>query len=405
MRHRLGRLCVLLLLLIIGSTTQASDHLEFPLKAKRILFLGDSITHAGGYVAWIETQLRLQGVSPLPEIINIGLSSETCSGLSEPGHPFPRPDVHERLDRALAKVKPDVVVACYGMNDGIYFPFSRERFRAYQDGVNRLIKKVHATGAKLVLMAPTPFDPVPLRGKGRLRPAGAKKYAYFGIYEKYDDVLTRYGRWIMRQKDRVEMVIDLHRPLVNYVAEKRKRNPKFTLSPDGIHPNGEGHRLIGQTILNAWGVVSRPQPDNALLKLTTRRMSLLHDAWLTDIGHKHPRIKPGPPLDQALAKAKQLNKQIEPLVRKARQVTSSHRSSTGGTIYQVHYPATAQPGKMRLAIDYSLWIPTGVKRLRGVIVHQHGRTRLDARKLDRRRRSALAGPRPQMGLRTDGALM
>ena len=92
----------------------------FPLKAKRILFLGDSITNSGQYVGYIETQLRLQGLNPMPEFINLGLPSETCSGLSEPDHPFPRPDVHERLDRALAKIKPDVVFACYGMNDGIY---------------------------------------------------------------------------------------------------------------------------------------------------------------------------------------------------------------------------------------------------------------------------------------------
>ncbi len=89
----------------------------FPLKARRILFLGDSITHAGEFVNMIEMQLRLQSVDPMPELVNAGLPSETCSGLSEPDHPFPRPDVHERLDRALAAVKPVVVVACYGMND------------------------------------------------------------------------------------------------------------------------------------------------------------------------------------------------------------------------------------------------------------------------------------------------
>ena len=375
LRHRFVRLTLLPLLPLLpffASTAHASDTLEFPLRAKRILFLGDSITHAGGYVAWIETQLRLQGVAPLPQIINIGLSSETCCGLSEPGHPFPRPDVHERLGRALAKVKPDVVVACYGMNDGIYFPFSKERFQAYQEGINRLIKKVHASGAKLILMAPTPFDPVPLQGKGRLLPAGQKKYAYDSIYEKYDDVLGRYGRWIMQQKNRVEMVIDLHRPLANDIAEKRKRNPRFTLAPDGIHPNAEGHRLMGQTILHAWGVVSTAEPDPELLKRITHRTALLHDAWLSDIGHKHPRIKPGPPLEKAIAKARQLEKQIEPLVQKARQPALSQRRSTGGTIYQVHYNATAQPGQLRLAADYSLWIPDGESHLRGVIVHQHG---------------------------------
>ncbi len=362
----------LLFLMLAG----AHDHLladtQFPLDAKRILFLGDSITHSGGYVTWIETQLRLQGVDPLPEIVNIGLSSETCSGLSEPDHPFPRPDVHERLDRALAKVKPDVVVACYGMNDGIYYPFGEERFKAYQDGVNRLIEKVHATGAKIIVMTPPPFDPVPIRDKGKLKPAGEDKYAYFAMYESYDDVLARYGKWVMEQKDRVEMVIDLHTPLTDYVVEKRKANPKFTLSPDGIHPNAEGHRLLGKTILHAWGIPSATEPGDDLLKLMSQRTRLLHDSWLSHVGHKRPGVKKGLPLDQALAKAKELEKQIAPLIQKAQQPTSSSRDSAGGKMFQVHYPAMAEPGQLRLSVDYYLWIPTGAKRLRGVIVHQHG---------------------------------
>ncbi len=212
--------------------------IAFPLKAKRVLFLGDSITHAGGFVAWIETQCRLQGVSPMPTFYNVGLSSETCSGQSEPAHPFPRPDVHERLDRVLKRIRPDVVVSCYGMNDGIYHPFSEKRFQIYQDGVNRVIKKVHAAGAKLVLMTPPPFDAVPLKKrKGALRPAGSKEFAYFGIYEHYDrDVISRFAKWIMQQKDRVEMVVDLHTPITKHLAEQRKQKPDYTLSPDGVHP-------------------------------------------------------------------------------------------------------------------------------------------------------------------------
>lgn len=325
------RRLVLLLSLLLCLTSQASAELRFPLKAKRILFLGDSITHAGRYVAWIETQLRLQGVEPLPEIINLGLSSETCSGLSEPDHPFPRPDVHERLDRALAKVKPDVVVACYGMNDGIYHPFSKKRFMAYQAGVNRLIEKVRAAGAKLVLMTPPPFDPVPLKGKGKLKGKGEKKYAYFAIYENYDEVLLRYGKWVMQQKDRVEMVVDLHAPLAEYVAEKRKKQARFTLTPDGIHPNATGHRLMGETILRAWGIESTTEPDAALLKLVTQRMSLLHDAWLSEVGHKRPGVRRGLPIDEAIAKAKQLEARIKPLVEKAREPTASRRRSTAGS--------------------------------------------------------------------------
>ncbi|GAB4147535.1 MAG: hypothetical protein Tsb009_20790 [Planctomycetaceae bacterium] len=369
-------LCVLFFVCLIAFTTSPAraqtEELAFPLKAKRILFIGDSITHAGRYIAWIDLQLRLQGVKPLPEIINIGLGSETCSGLSEPDHPFPRPDVHERLDRALAELKPDVVVSCYGMNDGIYHPFSEKRFKAYQDGVNRIIQKVHKAGAKLVLMAPPPFDPVPLRGKGKLKPAGEKKYAYFSIYENYDDVLARYGKWIMQQKDRVGMVIDLHTPLAQYSAEQRKKNPKFTLSPDGIHPNATGHEIMGRTILHAWGVESTNPPDTVLLNLMSQRTRIIHDAWLSKIGHKRPGVRPGLPVAQANAKAKELDAKIAKLVQKKQQPTSSKRPSTGGTIHQVFYPGMMKPGELRLSVNYYLWIPKGVKTLRGVIVHQHG---------------------------------
>jgi lysophospholipase L1-like esterase len=321
-RFRKSGWLLLLVTLLFSSPVRAADT-SFPLQAKRILFLGDSITHAGHYVAWIETQLRLQGVDPLPEIIGIGLSSETCSGLSEPDHPFPRPDVHERLDRALAKLKPDVVVACYGMNDGIYYPFGEERFKAYQAGVNRLIEKVHATQAQLVLMTPPPFDPVPLKGTGKLKPAGEQKYAWFAMYEGYDDVLKRYAQWIMQQSERVEMVIDLHTPITKYVSEKRKKDGTFTLSPDGIHPNLVGQQLMGQAILQAWGIESRHEPNSELLKLITLRTMLLHDAWLSEVGHKRPGVKAGLPVDEATEKAARLEVEIQRLLSKAGQSKSS----------------------------------------------------------------------------------
>ena len=360
---------IVLMLLCVASSSQANP---FPLNAKRILFIGDSITHAGHYVNLIETELRLQNVQPMPEIINIGLGSETCSGLSEPEHPFPRPDVNERLERALKKIKPDVVVACYGMNDAIYHPFSEERFQAYQIGIHNVIATVHNHGAKIILLTPPPFDAIPLKGKGKLLPAGQDKYAYFAMYENYDNVLKRYGQWIMKQNDDAEMLINIHAPLTAYVAENRKKNPEFTISPDGIHPNSEGHRVMAQTILKAWGVESFIEPSAELQKLMTQRGKLLHDAWLSDIGHKHPRIRAGLPLEEALQKANDLNQKIVPLVEQGRKPVISKRLSTAGTIHQIHYPAIFQEEELKLFVDYYLWIPEGVQKIRGIIVHQHG---------------------------------
>ncbi|MEQ9411192.1 MAG: SGNH/GDSL hydrolase family protein [Fuerstiella sp.] len=370
-RIQLGMIMVSLMMSAAAAATAADP--SFPLQAKRILFLGDSITHAGHYVADIETQLRLQGADPMPELINIGLPSETCTGLSEPDHPFPRPDVHERLDRALQKVGPDVVVACYGMNDGIYYPFSEERFQAYQAGIQKLIDKVHASGARLVLVTPPPFDPVPLRQQeGKLLPANADRYAWFAIYENYDDVMKRYAAWIMQQADAVEMVVDVHTPLNEFLADRRKQNPSFHVAADGVHMNAAGHEILASAILNAWGVESWEEPSAELRSLVSKKHSLLHNAWLSHVGHQRPGVKDGLPLQQAQTQAAELDRKIASLVTEARKPQSSQRPSSGGTVHQIHFPAGVQDGELRLFVDYYLWIPADVRHLRGIIVHQHG---------------------------------
>ena len=65
---------------------------------------GDSITYSGQYIEFVEAYLRLKDPALRCEFLDLGLPSETVSGLSEPGHAggqFPRPDLHERLDRVL----------------------------------------------------------------------------------------------------------------------------------------------------------------------------------------------------------------------------------------------------------------------------------------------------------------
>src|ERR1041385_874446 len=112
----------------------ASNHemrAALPAHVKRVVFLGDSITYSGTYVAMVEAYFLTRRPDRVIEFINLGLPSETVSGLSEDGHAggqFPRPDLHERLARVLKQTKPDLIFACYGMNDGIYLPLNEERF-------------------------------------------------------------------------------------------------------------------------------------------------------------------------------------------------------------------------------------------------------------------------------------
>src|SRR5437588_5755605 len=119
-------------------------------KVKRVIFLGDSITYSGGYVSLVEAYFVTRYPGRAIEFINVGLPSETVSGLSEEGHAggqFPRPDLHERLGRVLEQTKPDLVFACFGMNDGIYLPLNEERFARFRQGMEWLHGQVTNAGA------------------------------------------------------------------------------------------------------------------------------------------------------------------------------------------------------------------------------------------------------------------
>ncbi|MDB5386097.1 MAG: N-acetylgalactosamine 6-sulfate sulfatase [Planctomycetaceae bacterium] len=220
------------------------------LTAKRVVFLGDSITYSGQYIAYLETYLTERYPEKQFDFIDLGLPSETCSGLSEPGHAggaFPRPDVHERLERVLSKLKPDLVVACYGMNCGMYYPFAPERFQKYQEGMRSLRQAVAAHGGQVIHLTPPTFDPIPLAG--RTLPAG--KDAYDRPFEGYNNVLGRFSQFLLARRQQGWTVIDIHGPMDQHLATRRKDDPKYVLAGDGVHASPTGHWLMAEQVLQA----------------------------------------------------------------------------------------------------------------------------------------------------------
>lgn len=324
----MGLLPVFVSPFFVRSVAAESDLLPLLSRSRRVVILGDSITYGGEYVDYFETWFRIQNPTADTEFINLGLPSETVSGLSEPGHAggaFPRPDLHERLDRVLEKTKPDLVFACYGMNDGIYYPPSRERLAAFQRGMERLREKVSAAGAKIVHITPPVFDPLPL--KGRTLPAGLQEYPQ--PYEGYNAVLDEYSAWLLEQaRSKGWMVIDAHTPMNEFLANQRKSNPAFILAGDGVHANAQGHWLIAREILRALG--ASPELCNAatdaklltmhprapeILKLVQSRQRLLKDAWLSEIGHKRPGMNKGEPLPEAKRESAGISKKLSGLLQ------------------------------------------------------------------------------------------
>ncbi len=261
----------------------------------RVAFLGDSITYDGRWPTLVESALRATLQFADADIVNLGLPSETVSGLSEEGHAggqFPRPCLHERLERVLADFQPTLFLACYGMNDGIYLAVDPARFKAFQDGVLKLKAAAERHGARVIFITPPLY-----RADKRADDAS-----------RYDAVLDAYADWLVSQRAAGWQVVDIRPALKQAVTQAKATNPAFVYSADGIHPGDDGHRFIAKAVCaGLWPLLNLTGEahfaDGAALKILKQRQDLLKHAWLSKTRHLRPGIPAGLPLDQARERA------------------------------------------------------------------------------------------------------
>ncbi|NHE55242.1 SGNH/GDSL hydrolase family protein [Cyclobacterium plantarum] len=303
-----------LLTLLFGllfSPLKAQEAYVIPPSAKKILFLGNSITYGGSYVSYVESYLRLTYPERTWDFINVGLPSETVSGLSEEGHAggkFPRPDLHERLERILTAVKPDLIFSCYGMNDGIYLPFDEGRFEAYKKGQEKLHQKTENRGIPIIHLTPPVYD----ERKGAA----------------YANTLAIYASWLMSKKYTQNwMVIDLHWPMRKFLEDKRDTHPDFVLAADGIHPGDQGHWIMAKSLLKGLGEQENldtdlPEPafrkfpqGLQILALVEEKQRISKDAWISHIGHERPGMKEGVPLPAAQSRSAEIIAAMEQILK------------------------------------------------------------------------------------------
>ena len=290
------------------------------LSGKRVMILGDSITQDGRYVSDMEYLLDRQ--YPLLDFnfYSVGLASETASGLTETGHPFPRPDIHERLGRALTAIKPEVVMACYGMNDGIYQSFDKGRFEAFQKGITSMVDQCRKAGAKVILITPPAFDSSQF---AKLTRPG-ETWDYSQPYSNYnDEVLGKFAEWEMRARPGGATVVDLHSPMSKIVLEASMKNlpePKFYNSGDGVHPNESGHMFMAQTILDCLNAVplhgSQPAEIDGLRDLVFQARQTRSEGWLSFIGYTRGETVKTNDIVSTENRARDIQTQIDSIRRK-----------------------------------------------------------------------------------------
>jgi lysophospholipase L1-like esterase len=195
----------------------------------KVLFQGDSVTDCDrsreddsylgyGYPAFIAEKLNGKGIT----FINRAVSGERVS------------DVYNRREKDIFEVKPDLFSILIGVNDtwrryDENNPRSAEEFEAIYRGLLSEIKE-RLPGVPIVMMAPFVLE-VPDK-----------------IHWLEEDLIPKQEAVRRLAKEFADVYIPLDEI---FKAEFDKYEDIYYLSPDGVHPNETGHKLIANCWVNA----------------------------------------------------------------------------------------------------------------------------------------------------------
>ncbi len=197
----------------------------------RIVAIGDSITHAGGYLKAMDAVFAQQypelKVAP---IVNVGIGGQKAE------------DLVKRFDKDVVRRKPDLVTISIGINDvwhRLKKPHDMQVLADYEANLEKMVKAAQAAGIKVLLLAPTVIDE-DADSEGNVRLA---RYVAAG-----KAVAKRRGCGYA----------DLHALFLKATAARKRdrlhAGPKGFLTSDGVHMKPPGDALMAVGILRALGV-------------------------------------------------------------------------------------------------------------------------------------------------------
>lgn len=186
-----------------------------------VVFFGDSITQAGGYIAMLKERLDAARPGHGVRLVNRGHGGYCV------------PDLRPLLQREVLDEKPDLVVIYIGVND----VWRRAHGRGtpeeeYEAGLRDLLSRCREAGVPVVLCSPSIIGEFP-RGSNPL-----------------DEPLDAYAKISERVAAEEKAVFcDLRGPFFAYLSEhKTDRSDRGVLTNDGVHMLPAGDRLLIETM-------------------------------------------------------------------------------------------------------------------------------------------------------------
>ncbi|MGC4231527.1 MAG: GDSL-type esterase/lipase family protein [Niabella sp.] len=195
-----------------------------PVKKKKVIFFGDSITQQGarpgGYIPKIDSLCKLDNLSDHFEFVGKGVSGDRVY------------DLFFRFQEDVLDQKPDIVIVYIGIND-VWHKTTRGTgtdFNKYIAFYEKMIGKMKAAGIQPVMCTPSVIG------------------EYNDDTNLQDGDLNFYAKWIREYASKNNIpLIDLRKSFMDYLDQNNPANEeKGILTTDRVHLNGAGNLLVAQ---------------------------------------------------------------------------------------------------------------------------------------------------------------
>ena len=202
-------------------------------KGDRVAIVGDSITEQAGYSKFIEVYL----LACVPEL-DLTVYSFGWGGEKAPGFAI-------RMENDFVPWQPTLVTSCFGMNDGLYRPYTNQIGEAYEAGTRRIQTRCKALGARMIEGGPGAVDSETWK----------KDEPEADLY--YNETLAQLSGIAGQLATENGFVFANLHPLMMKVMQDAKaaRGKDYPVcGNDGIHPGANGHLVMAYAFLKSMGL-------------------------------------------------------------------------------------------------------------------------------------------------------
>lgn len=204
-----------------------------------VAFVGDSITHAGGYAFYAQLFQALRAPQVRTRVVNGGISGDQLG------------DLLGRWTRDVEPMKPDVLFLMEGMND-----VGRGNYRAKSAAADTFAARTNALARYLANLGTAADRATKLAKDVRLvTPSPYDSYGDYGtenLESANDEGLAACAEAVrLVAAEKGLPFIELQRPLTDILKTHRE---KRLWGKDRVHPGDTGHLLMAAHILEQLGV-------------------------------------------------------------------------------------------------------------------------------------------------------